>query len=235
MSSEFLLRITEEEHPVLPLVLRFNFSLLNDILPEHLLKAGITQELKEKLLLCRKTVEKMSIDLSWLTGDESLNEREYSFSIPSSRLALLDGDTLLRLATLTGAVVCRGEISKCILKSDRMAVKEKLSDADYNFAIKKSPLLIPQKSLSLITDDLSADMPKALDEKIDYAGWRVVLSCMGEIVENKNILGRLSLKLPEKCKEFLNSNKRCNEEKSWNIVYRILTKEVSSSWAPCFS
>lgn len=157
------------------------------------------------------------------------NKSFYAFEEPRLRIALLDSKTLNDLLVYTGAVIYSELISKIILKNDVVTLKESIGENIYFFATKKASLLIGfAPKISLIREN------QAITKSTLFEGGKKCLQlCLAR--EDEGLLERLILKFPEEIQwDFTSEIVEEQKTKAWNLLYKILIKEVNPEAKKCF-
>jgi hypothetical protein len=152
-----------------------------------------------------------------------------SFEQPATRLALLPASLLRRAAVLAGASVCAPQIARIISRDELNDLKEKIGGEDARtFALKTAPILLgapPAIGPVNASDDTVA-------AQVVATGWRMLeLAFSGEPLM---LTQRLRLKFDAALPLEFAPVPLAEKAKAGSYLTRIVTRELSPDWAPCF-
>lgn len=153
----------------------------------------------------------------------------YAFEDPRLRIVLLENSDLNNLLVYAGAVIYSEWISKIILKKDVFTLKESIGENIYFFATKKASLLTgfaPKINLG--------NQDEGITRTTLFEGGKVCLQmCLAG--EDERLLERLILKFPQEVNwDFSGGVVEEQKTKAWNLLYKILIKEVNPEVKRCF-
>jgi hypothetical protein len=215
--------------PLLPLIYEFNFLPGRYIHPSWL-EGLIEDDLFNRLKKSRRAGQRLSPLILLKFGLD--RTCFFNFEDPVRRLALLNGETLLKLIYLAGVSVHAGEISQVIERDSVLSLKKSLGEEAYLFALKRAPFLVGRM-----------DFPPYPRKTTDYEGFRDLVyecgmkaleACLGG--EEASLRKRLALKLPRALvKDFGKQPFFDHKEAAALMLEKILLNEVDPEWGPFFT
>ncbi|MFH0787906.1 MAG: SctK family type III secretion system sorting platform protein [Pseudomonadota bacterium] len=229
MSDPDLKRLIKCHDPLLPLIYEFNFWPGRYIHPSWL-EGLIENDLFNRLKESRRAGQRLSPVILLKFGlDRSCF---FNFEDPLRRLALLNGEALLKLVYLAGVSVHAGEISRVIEREAVLSLKKSLGEEPYLFALKRAPFLagrIEFPPYPLKTTDYAG-----FGDLVYESGMKVLEACLGE--EEASYRKRLVLKLPRALvKDFGERASFEHKEAASLMLKKILLNEVDPEWGPFFT
>lgn len=229
MADLFLKKLIRERHPLAPLIFAFNLapaSWIHESWIEGTPKASWFGRLKPSAR-ARRRLSLLILREHGLEGTWCFDFRE-----ASRRVALLDGETLERLALFTGIALDASRISKIIDRDSVLRLKNGIGDDGYRFALKRAPFLLN-----------AAAVPGPAGEPVDPSRFREhalsrgmagLEACLAG--EPAALVRRFRLKLPRRWPERPSGEvPDGGKDAWWPLVRKVLLKEVAPEWSPCFS
>ncbi len=234
MSKEFLKNLYRGQDHFLHLIYEFN------LLPSRYIHPSWLEE------LWGEEMEPALLDVlrSRGRGERRLSEiiltrlgmgRNFYFDFEDSsrRLALIDGATLEKLVFLVGLAVNYPSIARVVERKPLLALKSRLGERAYLFALKKAPFLLGRMEPSKGgLDDLGDGLSSLLVE----CGMRHLQLCFSG--EADALTKRLLLKLPSHWSRLWEGETQVSDQsrfQTYLLFKKVLLKEVDPGWTPCFS
>lgn len=152
----------------------------------------------------------------------------WEFKEARQRLALLQHDSLAKLALYCGAALRWSRISMIIAKSQIAELKGHIGEHAHAFALRRGRQVVEQQ-------EASQSLPYySLNQEIHFLGWTTLLSCMGG--ESESLLSRMQLKLPDKTPQPAYAEiKEAERESAWKKVQKILGEVLTREEMRCFA
>lgn len=226
MANDFIRTMLLEKQGLFYLVHEFNHSPGGYINYEYV-DDWITEEMLQKIRtnsLAIKQFSKLVSDRFALT-----DQYFYDFAEPRLRLALVSPAVLNKLFLYAGAAYCSENIAKVIDRESVINLREIMGNELYLFALKRAPLLVPEKPNIKIPSE---------DTHTLYQNVMTASQLCFEMVfagAPHNLIRRLTLKFSKAIDWNFNISLTSNDrDKVWTFLHRILIKEIASEWSPCF-
>lgn len=152
----------------------------------------------------------------------------WDFNEVRQRLALLQHDSLAKLALYCGAALRWSRISMIIAKSQIAELKAHIGEHAHAFALRRGRQVVEQQEASQSLPDYS------LNQEIHFLGWTTLLSCMAG--ESESLLARMQLKLPDKTPQPVYSKiEEAERESAWKKVQKVLGEVLTREEMRCFA
>jgi hypothetical protein len=229
MTDPFFKKLLKEGHPLAPLILSFNLapaSWIHESWIEGALKSSWFGKLKSSAR-ARRRLSLLILREHGLEGAWCFDFRE-----ASRRVALLDGETLERLALFTGIALDASRIAKTIDRDGVLRLKRGIGDDGYRFALKRAPFLL-NPGIAPDPAGEPAD-PSSFREHALSRGMAGLEACLSG--EPAALVRRFRLKLPRRWSERPSGAvPEGGKDAWWPLVRKVLLKEVAPEWSPCFS
>lgn len=226
MSAEFVRAVLRDNPLLFRLMVRFN---QHPALTAHAdsWPSDINVQLRPVLLANPASERRLS---EMIARQASLSPNGYwEFEEPPRRLALLDGESLLRLTKLTGAAVLHPALSAIIGGTALRDIKTKLGDDVHHFAVKRAPLLF-----SGPRPTVPSSSGNDLVEHVLGAGRTWLSTCLG--ADSPELLRRVAIKLPSSSESASQASvKQPSRESAWKLMKRIVATEIHPELAACFN
>lgn len=243
MPAAFLKDLYQKRSPLLEHILRFNFRAGEDVHPDRLLPSLKTARsfLLPLSVQGRRRFSQLVAASKGFSGEAFFDFRE-----PRRRLALLDGPTLDRLATYTGAAACHPTLTRCVLGPLVRRLQERLGHDVHAFAVGPARILVGQvpQINSLRLEDPNFD--PALEIRNLGLAW--MARCLDadppllwERLEQKlapsdgDRFKKAEPVLPNVSKQRSPRISAISGDQAWRLVSRVLLREVEPRWVACFA
>jgi hypothetical protein len=228
MPDLILKALVKRHDTLLPFIYEFNFSPVHYV-HQSWFEDFITPALFERLKKSSRARKLLSALI--LKKFDLQHQCFFDFGDQPRRLALLDGDSLRRLISVTGLAMNAERIARTIERLPLLAIKADIGEEGYWFALKKAPFMVGRR--------LSLPLPERQDSESwqDYVlrcGTKALEACLGH--EPDAFTRRLQLKLPKPlAQDFGKQPKVEMKDEATFVLQSLLLKEVIPGWAPWFT
>lgn len=243
MPSAFLKDLHLKRSPLLEHILRFNLRPGEDV---HLDRLPPSLKTARSFLLPLSVRGRRRFSRLVEACKGFSTESFFDFQEPRRRLALLDGPTLDRLATFTGAAACHSALTKCVLGPLVRRLQERLGRDVHAFAVGPAAVLVgtvPQIA-PLHLDDPEVDpaleirnlglawMARSLDAEPSLL-WDRLEQKLTPVADHRgNGPGTAPCAHPSRHYPGISA---ITKDQAWRLVSRVLLRKVEPRWVPCFA
>jgi hypothetical protein len=231
MPETFLNDILRNRKALFAAILRFNAPAAGDFAPDALPEPArrlLREEILAKLEGSRagRLVVRAYLLRQCGAGAEAFFG---DFREERRRLALLERETLTRLALLCGACLYAPEASRLVRRDEVLALRAAIG-TDYAHVVARGRLQL-ERSRAFFTDFL----PRCpLPERMRAAGFAALRLCMADWP--RELAGRAAPRLPQKLRAAWEETLPAEAlPPIWLDVKKLLLMEVAPQWQACFA
>jgi hypothetical protein len=226
MAATFHPAIAIDNRPLWSLLCRFNGRLAADVHPRHL-GNNLDEGLFERLRLSPRAEAVLS---RWIVRRFELDPQgHWDFAEPRLRLALLPAERLARLIRMLGLTMLCRRIAHEVVGRRVRQLRESLGEVEYEFAVKRAPLLARQLPVEFEGSEL-ADDPAGQATELGYRG---LACCL--VGAPPQVLQRVALKLPPDADISRHPPAIDAAPRLYRLAQRIIAFEIAPELAPCFT
>lgn len=223
MNKQFFYNSLEKNSPLFSAMLKFNLEQHKTITPYSNLETYIDADFLTSSVL--KKYQKSSPALFWDFADET------------KRLALLDSQSLTKLARILGVSLYAEEISHTLDKNSVLELQKELGKDLYLYALERGKFRLRElKSLFK-----NSDNSRTLLDKIIQNGEKMLALCTQNWQEElKQIFSHNAHEALPNLTAYIQENPNMKLSPAqirliWFSVKKILLQEVNNSWLPYFN
>lgn len=237
---EFLLERIRDGHPLPGAVVAFNRRF-----PARLQAGAVVPEAAPLLPLLAEDARAssrmmrlapfLSADADAFGDNAALARMAVDFRVPRHRLALLEPETLHRLALWCGLTLHRAEVSRLIDRDAVRALREDVGEAGHLFALRRAALYpVARDGAPLEKEDARRSLP----ERVRGSGFAATAACLADAPPP--VAAVLLRTLPEEFSAVLRAAvaaapQPAEAARRWPLLRMLLFKEVAPAWEPCFT
>lgn len=159
------------------------------------------------------------------------SEGYWNFSEESQRMALLDAATLRRLGLFFSASAHAEELSRVIVRSEVLKLRQFLGADTFAYALKRGRYQMGSLRSLLLPPRSCGSLPRRIELLAEVS--LVLLSA--DWPEKLRLLAAPRFPMQEaSCADFSPSLRREQRMALWFTMKKLLLREVAPQWAPCF-